>query len=220
MTATAGLPLADTSDMLAVHAVFRNAFNDVPNLIAPVGDADGARVAVVVDYYGTVLELLRHHHNGEDELMTPRLLARIPEQADAIARIANQHTDVHDGLGEAEDSLVTWRGAPTAATRERVVTAVAALESVVVPHLDQEEHEILPLAASCINAAEWGELPAHAMKSYAGDKPWLVLGLVAEQMKPEHRATMEEHMPPPLHEFWLGPGKTLFADFMATLRNP
>jgi hypothetical protein len=204
--------------MYAVHAVFRSAFAAAPTFVGQAADADAARTELVADYYATVLELLKHHHDGEDVLLTPRLLERLPEQAETVSRIAGQHEDVHEAVHGVERSLAAWRTDASSASRGEVLAAIAALDASLIPHLDEEEREILPLAASCINVAEWGEMPEHAMKSYAGDKPWLILGLIAEQMTPEQRAGMEAHLPPPVAEFWLGPGKALFTDFTTALR--
>jgi hypothetical protein len=41
---------------------------------------------------------------------------------------------------------------------------------------------ILPIASKWISPEEWGRLPGHVMMSFRADKPWLVFGLVREQL--------------------------------------
>ena len=219
MAAPVDLPLADTSEMIGLHRVFREALAAAPTLVGGVDDGDSARAELVASYYANVLDLLHGHHEGEDELLTPRLLARAPEHAETISRIGNQHAGVLTVLGAAEVAVATWGTDPSVANRDNAVSALATLEEGLTPHLDQEETEILPIAAEHINVAEWGEMPEHGIKSYRGDKLWLILGLVQEQMTPAQQANMEAHMPPPLLDFWKGPGQGQFDAFVTELRG-
>jgi hemerythrin-like domain-containing protein len=203
--------------MIGLHQVFRDALAAGPDLIGTVEPRDTERVAFVTNHYINVLRLLHTHHEGEDELLTPRLLQRCPDQADTITRIGNQHEEVLGALGDAETALGAWEADPTEHTRDAAVASIAALEAALTPHLDQEEREILPIAASCINVAEWGELPAHGMQHFDGDKPWLILGLVQDQMTPAQLAGMQAHMPPAQAAFWANTGLGLYRDHQAKL---
>jgi len=218
MTTPADLPLADTSDMVSLHRVFREALNAAPRLVGSAPAGNVARVALVASYYVNVLDLLHCHHAGEDELLTPRLLARMPDRAQTIERIAAQHQSVVTAIADAESCLAAWETNPFEEARATALSALVALDGRLTPHLDEEEREILPIAAQCINVAEWGQLPEHGMKSFGGDKLWLIIGLVQEQMTEQQLRQMEEHMPPPLLEFWVGPGRSMFDSYVAALR--
>lgn len=198
MTETGNLPLADTSDMIGLHRVFREALAAAPRLVGGVAPGDAERAELVGSYYDNVLRLLDGHHAGEDELVTPRLLERCPDEAETIARIFAQHDDVHGAIGRAHACVATWRALPTAANTTDLVAALAALDAALTPHLDEEERTVLPLAARCINVAEWGELPGHGMRTFDGDKLWLIRGLIREQMTPAQRDSMDAHTPPPV----------------------
>jgi hypothetical protein len=219
MSAPNAIPLADTSDMASLHRVFREAFAAAPHFVATVAPADAARSDLVGSYYDNVLRLLHGHHEGEDELLTPKLLERLPDAAPLIQRIANQHEGVLASIAEAEGAVAQWRADPSEQNRGRAVDALTGLNAVLTPHLDEEELEIVPLAATCINVAEWGELPEHGLKTFTGDKVWLVLGLVREQMTPAQLASMDAHMPPPVVEFWTGAGEGMFTQYIAELRR-
>ena len=119
----------------------------------------------------------------------------------------------------AEQIVAAWREQPSGAARDAAVEALASLRTVLVAHLDHEEAEVVPLIALCINVAEWGEMSAVAFQRFSGDKPWLVIGLVQEQMLATENATMEANMPPPVHDFWVGSGRAMFQDFVAELRG-
>ncbi len=158
-------------------------------------------------YYTTVLDLLHGHHEGEDQLLTPRLLERMPDEAPMFTRIGQQHQTVLAAVAATEGAIVAWRAAPSAANRPDAAAALATLAAGLTPHLDEEEREILPIAAQCVNVAECGQLPEHGMRSFRGDKMWLILGLVQEQITDAQKATMEAHTPTPLLELWNGPGR-------------
>ena len=56
---------------------------------------------------------------------------------------------------------------------------------------------------------------------FRGDKPWLVLGLILEQVEamggPEAAAGMIAHMPPPAQQMWSGFGRSAFESLTAEL---
>ena len=82
----------------------------------------------------------------------------------------------------------------------------------------------LPLLAEHITAAEWGELPGHAMAAFQGDNAFLILGLVREQFTPEQNERMLLEMPPPAVEAWKTIGidaykATVIETFFATNKS-
>lgn len=212
-----GGPGPDTSEMVAVHEVFRTAFGESTHLVGSVPAGDVARAQVVGSYYANVLELLHRHHAGEDELLWPRLLERAANDADTISRIAAQHRDVEDAFERAATLLRAWEVTADTALGDNLATALGQLLETLDVHLRDEETEILPLVAEHITLAEWGELPAHAMQHYAGDKPWLALGLVREQLTDEQREAMLAQLPPPARDGWLQHGEPAYVAFMAEL---
>ncbi len=212
-------PLADTSDMANLHQVFRDALDSAVPLIGSCDPDDGDHVEMVASYYDNVLRLLHAHHESEDVVMTPRLLERCtPEEAAEVQRVANQHESVLGGLETAERKLAAWRSAPSLDSATVASTALVYLNTDLSAHLDDEERTVVPLAARYIYAPEWGEMPSHGMQHFTGDKLWLVLGLIREQMTPAQIADMDAHMPPPVADFWTGQGEAMFTEYVGKLR--
>ncbi|MCU1595283.1 MAG: hemerythrin protein [Frankiales bacterium] len=215
---TSTLPLADTRDMIGLHQVFRDAL--AAPYLSETRDGDTARVELVGSYLDNVLRLLHAHHEGEDELMTPRVLARCtPEEAAVVGEIAAMHEGVTEDLAAAESALAAWRRSAAADDREQAVARLEQLRSTVTLHLDREEREVLPIASKYVDVAEWGELPAHGMRTFTGDKQWLIIGLVQEQMPAPAIAAMESNMPPPVLAMWRSSGRAAAAEFLARLRG-
>jgi hemerythrin-like domain-containing protein len=211
-------PLADTADMAQVHRVFREAIAAATALIgSAVGDAD--RVERVSTYYDNVLRFLDAHHGGEDAILWPLLCERAPGQAAEVMAVADEHERVHHALDVAAERLAAWRASGDLDAGASLAGSLAELGAALVHHLDDEERFVVPLAAQHVTAPEWGQLPTHAMRSFDGDKLWLILGLVIEQMRPEQIEMMRMHMPPPLVEMWDVVGRRQFDEFVAALRG-
>lgn len=219
MSDTTATQLTDTSDMINLHRVFRDALAAAPRYVGSVQRGDTQRAALVADYYANVLRLLHSHHNGEDELVTPKLVERAGADAAAVSRIAAQHQPVVALLDDAESKIATWRVDPAQASSAQLIMSLAALDAELTTHLDEEERVVLPIAARHMTPEEWGELPGHGLAHFDGDKIWLVLGLIRESMTPEQLAEMDAHMPPPVSEMWSTVGRPAFEEFVGALRG-
>ena len=219
MNETTTGPRPDTRDMLGIHQVFREAFGCAPQLVGSVCGEGAERVETVAAYYANVLAMLHAHHEGEDELVWPRLTQRAPAEAELVARMQSQHTGLLAALTEAEQRLAQWTAQPDIDHGAALAASLATLGVLCAAHFDEEERRILPLAAEFLSVEEWAELPGHAMRSFSGDRIWLVLGLVQEQMPPAAIEKMEAAMPPPVRAMWQGQGRDEFRAFVGKLRG-
>lgn len=213
------VPPPDTTEMIAVHKVFRDVLAAAPVLVGGVATGDSARVGLISNMYENVLDFLAGHHGGEDALVFPRLTARRPEDAAEVARIAAQHHDVDDALAASTKALAEWSAGDETAQR-RVVDCLTDLGATLVAHLDEEERQLLPMCAESMTAPEWGELAPHGMQAFGGDKIWLILGLIRERFTQEQRDRMLANMPPPAVEMWTGFGENAFNELMRAIGAP
>jgi hypothetical protein len=65
---------------------------------------------------------------------------------------------------------------------------------------------------------EWGAMPGHAMATFSGDKLWLILGLVFDQLDPQQRQFVVSILPPPVTEMWNTTGERAYRDFMQRVK--
>jgi len=222
MSDTAALTRPDTSDMRRVHRVFREAFGVAPQLLGAVSPDDTEQIERIAAYYEAVLLFLHVHHEGEDELVWPRLMQRCPDDLATVQHAADQHQGILGDLASAEEHLAIWRSDPTLDRASALAAALATLGANLTAHLDDEEATILPLVEAHLTVEEWAELPAHGMQTGAQRAPqlmWVVLGLVREQMTPEQLVGMDANMPPPVHQFWVNEGEPMFQQFIVALRR-
>jgi hemerythrin-like domain-containing protein len=220
MSATA-LTRPDTDEMVRVHRVFREAFALAPQLIGAVRVDDVDQVSRIATYYEGVLVFLHVHHEGEDELLWPRLIERCQGEAAVINLAADQHQGILTDLSNAETLLAVWREQADTARGAELAAALATLGANLVVHLANEEKTILPLVEEHLTVDEWHELPAHGMQTGAQRAPhlmWLVIGLIREQMTDGQRAGMDAGMPPPVRDFWVSQGEPMFLEFIGKMR--
>ncbi|HET7736505.1 MAG TPA: hemerythrin domain-containing protein [Nocardioidaceae bacterium] len=218
MTAAAELPLVDATAMTRFHRIFREALEAAPRCVGETPVGDGARVELVGSYYDNVLRLVHAHHEAEDLTIFPQMQERLPEHHDVLTRVNAEHDAVLATLEAAEAAVAAWRSGPSEESRATAAASLDELRGRLLEHLDHEEADVVPLIGQCINVAEWGAMSAIAFQHFTGDKPWLAIGLIQEQLLPQENATMEANMAPPVHEFWTGSGRQLFTDFVGELR--
>jgi hemerythrin-like domain-containing protein len=206
----------DTGDMIAVHKALRGALGAGAARVRDVKPGDEARRALIADYYDNILWFLDVHHNGEEELVFPRIRARCPDSVALVDTMEAQHHEVVQLLKDAGASRAAW-AAGDDAVQATLADQLEALHAATVGHLDQEEAGLLPLCGDYLTPDEWGELPGHALRQYQGDKVWLVLGLIMEQRTPDEQGIMLSSMPPPVAQMWRDMGSDAFEELAATV---
>lgn len=219
MTTAHPAPRPDVSDMFAVHQALRDTLDCAPQLVRGVDATDAERLALITNLYDNVLKFLHVHHEGEEQLIFPRLRERCPDQAELLDLMASQHADVVELFQRSSGALAAWAGGEASA-QEGSATALGELGGRLEEHLGEEESQILPLCAEHLSAEEWGALPGHALGSFTGDKVWLILGLIRQRMTQASCDEMLANMPPPAVEMWTTMGEEAYKNLMAEVGSP
>ncbi|MDT5135022.1 MAG: hypothetical protein QOE41_4333, partial [Mycobacterium sp.] len=118
----------DTRDMIVVHTAFRREFCLAPGLVCdtPVGDV--SRASLVAAHLELINGFLHLHHTGEDRLVWPKLLDRVPKElAPAVTLMQTQHERIHDLIESAEVLLLRWRNRAEAAERDELADVLDQL---------------------------------------------------------------------------------------------
>jgi hemerythrin-like domain-containing protein len=216
--ATPGDYDTDVSDMYAVHNALTQALDTAPSYVREA-DLDAGRVETLASFYENVIEMLRVHHTGEDELIYPVLEERCAGSRSELERINDQHKALHAPMDAARSAIATWQAAPSAENAQAVIDAIASVVEPLRPHLTEEETVLLPIASKWMSPEEFGALPGHHMMSYRADKPWLMMGLVREQQDQDHRDAMLAGMPPDMRTMWTEQMEPAFNAFVGEVRR-
>jgi hemerythrin-like domain-containing protein len=208
----------DVSDMYAVHNALTGALDAAPEYVGKA-DGDSQRVEAIGSFYENVIEFLRVHHSGEDELIYPVVEQRSPESRSELERINAQHELLHAPMDAGRSALAAWRAAPSTGHAQAVVDALGSISEPLRPHLAEEETVLLPIASKWMSPEEFARLPAHHMMSFRADKPWLMMGLLREQLDQPHRDGMLAGMPPEMRTMWTEQMEPAFNAFVAEVRR-
>jgi hemerythrin-like domain-containing protein len=189
-------PMADSRDMLVIHQMFRRQFKAIPGLVSAVPEGEPAKVAVVADHVTWMVAFLHAHHQGEDELVWPRLLERVPGDTDPLIYTMEAQ---HEGLAKALDALAVeaadWRRTGAAAERDAVAGAAAELLARIAEHLDLEERMVLSLIDKYLTKKEWDQVGASGLKKMSFAQLQVAFGMILDPATPDQVRIMRNVIP-------------------------
>ena len=197
----------DVQEMVIVHRMFRREYRLASVLVRGVAAGDRTRAAVVAAHLSELTAMLHHHHQGEDDLVWPRLHARTPISSELVHRMESQHGQVGGLLGQLDELLPAWAAEPGLGQRESLAETLDALAPALEAHLDEEEREILPLVEQHLTAAEWNELGERAVAAIPKARMLVLLGYILEGTSPSERQTMLGVLPPPVRLIYKAVGQ-------------
>jgi hypothetical protein len=183
--------------MYMAHTMFRREIGLASDLIRGVAAGDAEHAAAVADHLGLVLEILDHHHRGEDEHLWPRLAERAGADAAPVVRtMESQHAEIDVLVGRLHSGLPAWRAAAGAAEGAELAEVAALLAVLLDEHLQVEEERALPLIERHVTAAEWGRMVGEAAVGIPAERMPLIFGLMAYEGDPDTVRQVVATMPP------------------------
>jgi hemerythrin-like domain-containing protein len=78
-------------------------------------------------------------------------------------QVDHEHQLIKTALDATSAACTAWRQRPSVETGEALAAALDHLNSVVQPHLDDEEQKVVPLAAVTLRQREWDAMGKHAV---------------------------------------------------------
>ena len=185
--------MADTRDMVVVHAALLRELRLAPGLVQSAPASDRRRIAQVADHLRFVLDLLDHHHAGEDRLLWPLLTHRLGPGEAQTQTMEAQHEQVAALIASSAALVARWRStAGDHAANEQPAGDPAAclaatlhrLHAAVEEHLHDEETIALPLVEQHLTESEWQQVGNAAMASIPKPQLPLVVGMIAYTADP------------------------------------
>ncbi|WP_061294545.1 hemerythrin domain-containing protein [Herbidospora cretacea] len=208
-------------EMVMIHRVFRRESKMMPELFRRIRPGDTARAALIAEHYQGYADGLHGHHTNEDDLLWPKLLARVTLEADLVKRMEHQHEYIADTMRRVEDLLPGFARTADPAVGDRLADLLTDHHHALVEHLGEEETHILPLVSTHITVAEWKELGERGVKEASGgslQRQLVVLGAILEDATPEERAHFMGNLPVPAKLAWNLAGKRLYRKRAALIR--
>jgi hypothetical protein len=147
---------ANTRMMNIVHEALRRDLGRAHDVLTRDPRPPVEQQRAIAEHLVWMLQFLRAHHRSEDEGLFPLLRRR-----DAGARdVLDAMHDDHEAAVPRIANLEAAAGAVVGGTGhvDVLAAAVAGLSEVLLPHLQREEDDLLPLVSAAITNAEWRAL--------------------------------------------------------------
>jgi hypothetical protein len=198
----------DVRPMLVVHQALLREFHMTGWAVASALPWDHERVVVLNGHLTFLLDLLHHHHAGEDKLLWPKLLSRAPADTVPIVdlmqaqheRLATLMTQCRAAAGDWQADAAQADAAPAArdqlaGLRDRLAGLLIELHERLAEHLAYEERDVLPIAAVHLSEPEWRQFGEEAVQAIPRSQLPLVFGMFAREGDPEVLRIMLQEAP-------------------------
>jgi hemerythrin-like domain-containing protein len=176
---------------LLVHAALRKGGADLRDAAGRFR-AGIDQPAPLVRLWGFYERGLRHHHQGEDDVVFPLVVSRRPDFANIEAELQAEHATIDERLEAANDAFAQLGSQPTAEGATKVHDALGQLTDTLDRHLAHEEADALPVIAAVVSDAEMAKIE----KGFLRTLPRRDLGLSLAALDATVAAHPELHLPP------------------------
>jgi hypothetical protein len=187
----------DLFAMFLMHHAFRRDLSAFAGAAAATPVEDGGTWRALAERWRRFSRVLHHHHEGEDRVLWPLLLARVDAAGDAAGRatleaMEAEHDEIDPLLASCAAGLEQMATTPDADSRAALVVRLAAARERLGAHLSHEEAGALVIVQQHLTQQEWAALDKEFARDYRPSDvlfalPW-VLHQVPEQTWPRVRA--------------------------------
>jgi hemerythrin-like domain-containing protein len=149
------------------HAALRRDLARVINVLADAKDHAPEQRAALAEQVGLVLDLLHHHHTGEDTGLWPLVRRRAPDLGTQLDTMEAEHASV---AGAIVSTRATARQYATTTdplgVGRRMRLALSELSDALLPHLEHEETEVMPRVMRALTNRDWSALSRGELRNW------------------------------------------------------
>ena len=161
------------------------------SLVAEAAERDSSPPAALVELRDFVVAALRHHHQSEDDVLWPQLLAADPTAGAGLSELSAEH----DALDAALDRL-----AAASVPSPQLVLAATEVRDVVHEHLEREEPVLFPALAAHMSDLAWATFSGAVIASAPPVGAHLNIGFFEQVGTPAELVGVSANLPPALLE--------------------
>jgi hemerythrin-like domain-containing protein len=148
--------VVDTRDMLVAHAGLVREFGLAPTAVRRVKPGDRKHARDVDEYLAMMCFSLHAHHNGEDTILWPVLRARLSAaESRLLDKIETQHANINDSIERVNECRRRWLDQLDHNRGSELAEELQTLYELVAEHIEDEERDVIPMAAAYLSEAEW-----------------------------------------------------------------
>lgn len=209
----------ETREMYASHDCLRKEIGALPLRVKATTEGDDARAGFVGDHVLLMMMMLEHHHEAEDVKLWPLLEERLPDRVDLFHELESQHQQLHPLIDAARMETSAWMTDPTAHNRAALHTTLIRLEKLLLPHLGQEEAEILPLVQDAFTQDEFNAIGDYARTGVPPEQMAIVLGMILDDTTADVRELVWNALPAEAQQGFDQFGRPAYAAYRDRLVN-
>ena len=149
---------ADTSMMGIVHDAMRRDLTRTRDALTAAPYPQEDRRRAIAGHLDWLMNFLHDHHTGEDAGLYPAVRAANPAAAPLLDAMNAEHQAIDPGMAALRTTAERWGRTGSDSDRTALVDALDALAAVLLPHLEREESEAMPVVSGSITHRRWQQL--------------------------------------------------------------
>lgn len=177
---------ADTRIMGIVHDALRRDLRRTRAALSQPPYPGSDQRKAIADHVTWMMRYLHHHHEGEDHGLWPLLRRNAPEAGPLLDTLETDHATIAEAVVGVNAAAAKYGFNGSDQARLGLLAAVGYLEQVLLPHLEREEQDAMPMVAVALTAAEWnawtqGFIRHKSFAELGEEGHWLLDGLDASR---------------------------------------
>ncbi|MEZ5185495.1 MAG: hemerythrin domain-containing protein [Candidatus Nanopelagicales bacterium] len=157
------------------------------------------RRTVLCSHATWVLDVLHHHHVGEDEGVWPLVLSKRPDLQPLMDQMETEHDELATASDRLRQALSRYAADGSEPARQAVVAAVQDMMSATLSHLEHEERETMPLVLDTLDAGDWKYLEKnHFRKGVAFGEAGMTAMWWLDGLDEDRRWVVQKTIPKPV----------------------
>lgn len=207
-------------EMVMGHRLFRRELGNASDLIGGVAAGDTKRSRLVATHLAHMVTGLHHHHTAEDELVWPKLHARVAFRKSDIQRMEAQHVEIAASVHAVESLRELWAPSADPQLAVQLKAGVNELSARIDEHMQDEERDMVPLINEHLTDDEWTQCIERGAEYIPKINVRLALatiGLMLQDATPAERRRFLAGLPAPVRMLWKLFGERTFESYRARL---
>ncbi|MGI5509207.1 hemerythrin domain-containing protein [Streptomyces sp. CA-106131] len=198
-----GSTQADTRMMGIVHGALRHDLDRVRAVLTSEPYPEHERRRALGEHVVWMMEFLHAHHTGEDEGLWPLVRERDPAAGPLLDSLDADHRRITPVAVALTAAGRRYASTATDEVRVELLAALDTLTGVLVPHLEREVDEAMPVVAAALTNVEWDawdqkyNVKPKSLKQLGMEGHWLLDGIDPEGCQ------IVVHLVPPVPRFIL-----------------
>lgn len=144
---------ADTRMMRIVHNALRRDIGRAASALTRRPYPDPTQRAAIAEHLLWMMQVLCNHHRAEDDGLYPLVRQRVPRAAHILDTMDADHRALLHAIERLTDTARRYAEDPSA--RTELAGALDELAVVMLPHLQREETEMMPIVSAALTKGEW-----------------------------------------------------------------